>query len=143
MSLKLFEEGLKLFSRKDFAKAIEKFTKAMESSDNLQFIAKCKTYIAICKDNLEKNSSNEIDYGYAVFLINNGKYKESKKVLDEIFKKGKDETYHYLYAIAEAGENNELNAEKYLKKAIAKNPSLIHLATKEPVLKSIISKISR
>ena len=145
MAIKLFEEGLKLFSKKDYHKALDKFTEAIKSSDNLQLIAKCKSYIAICKDKLneENYKEKEADYGYAVFLINNGEYEKSKKVLEEIFKKNKNknDTYLYLYAIAEAGENNEINAEKYLKKAVDINPSLIHTAAKDPILKPIATKI--
>ena len=145
MAMKLFEEGLTLFAKKDYKKALDKFTKAADKSDNLQLKAKCKSYIAICTEKLDKNKKEkqEIDYGYAVYLLNNGEYEESKKVLEQIFSKNKNknETYLYLYAIAEAGENNEINAEKYLKKAIAIKPSLIHIAAKDPILKPIATKM--
>ena len=145
MALKLYEEGLKLFAKKDYKKAIDKFTKAIGSTDNLQLIAKCKSYINLCNEKLDEKKSNKekYDYGYAVFLINNGQFEESKKVLDEIFRtnKNRNETYLYLYAIAEAGENNEINAEKYLKKAMANNPSIIHIAVKDQILKPIALKI--
>ncbi len=145
MAIKLFEEGLELFTKKDYKKALEKFSKATEKSENLQLKAKCKSYITLCyeKLNKDKKDKNEIDYGYAVYLINNGKYEESKKILEQIFNKNKNknETYLYLYAIAEAGENNEINAEKYLKKAIAINPTIIHIAAKDPILKPIATKI--
>ncbi len=145
MAIKVFEEGLKLFSKKDYKKAKDKFEKAAKSSDNTQLIAKCKSYIAICEEKLNKDKSNnnDADYGYAVFLINNGQYSESKKVLEKVFKKNKNknDTYLYLYALAEAGENNEINAEKYLKKAMNINPSIIHIAAKDPILKPIATKI--
>ncbi len=145
MAIKLFEEGLQFFAKQDYKKALEKFSKAADKSDNLQLKAKCKSYIAICNEKLNENKKEkkQIDYGYAVYLINNGEYDKSKKVLEQIFSKNrnKNETYLYLYAIAEAGENNEINAEKYLQKAIAINPSLIHIAAKDPILKPIATKI--
>ena len=145
MAIKFFEEGLELFAKKDYKKALEKFSKAADKSDNLQLKAKCKSYIAICNEKLNKNkkTKNKIDYGYAVYLINNGKFEESKKVLEQIFgkNKNKNETYLYLCALAEAGENNEITAEKYLKKAVDINPSIIHIAVKDPILKPVATKI--
>ena len=144
MGIKLFEEGLALLNKKDYKKALDKFSDAMAQTDNLQLIAKCKSYIAICKEKLKdkKEKIGEIDYGYAVYLLNIGEYGKSKEVLENIFKKdkNKNDTYFYLYAIAEAGENNKINAEKYLKKAIGLNPSIVHLASKEPLLKHMVSK---
>ncbi len=145
MALILYEEGLNLFAKKDYKKAIDKFNKSIESTNDLQLISKCKSYIALCNERLQEKKSNKkkVDYGYAVFLINNGQFGEAKKVLDEIFKtnKNRNETYLYLYAIAEAGENNEINAEKHLKKAMANNPSIIYIAVKDQILKPIALKI--
>ncbi|BBB32993.1 hypothetical protein TTHT_1487 [Thermotomaculum hydrothermale] len=146
MAVKLFEEGLSLLAKKDYKKAMEKFNKTVEQTDNLQLVAKCKSFINLCKEKIKETEkkNEEIDYGYAVYLINNGKFEESKEILEETFKKKKDktDTYYYLYAIAEAGSNNHVNAKKYLQKAISHNPSIIHLALKEPLLKDIAVKIA-
>ncbi len=140
MALKEFEKGLSFLNKKDYKKALDSFEKAVSKSDNLQLIARCESYIAYCKEKLNENKEEaEFDYGYAVFLLNKGEFEESKKLLNSIFKnkKEQDDTYFYLYALAEAGCNNRINAEKFLKKAIKLNPSLKFTAKREPIFKNL------
>ncbi len=146
MALKLYEEGLKLFNKKDFKKALAKFEKALEKAEFPELASRCKTFIVICREKIEEAKSKkdfENNYATAVFLLNNGNFSDAIKVLNLLEKEGKidKESYNFLSAIAEAGMENLKKAEQYLKKAIKLNSSNKIAALKEPLLKPIVENM--
>ncbi len=146
MALKLYEEGLTLFNKKEYKKAVDKFKKALEKADFPELASRCRTFIAICENKLAEKSEKEksnTDYATAVFLINEGNYKEAIAILNTLNKEKKidGESFNFLSAIAEAGMANTKKAEQHLKKAIKLNPSNRIMALKDPVLKPIAENL--
>ncbi|HTQ79780.1 MAG TPA: hypothetical protein VMM92_07275 [Thermoanaerobaculia bacterium] len=124
-ALVFFAEGLKALEEKDWAKAAERFGKAIAESDLPDLTARARQYKAAAEKRLPAaipEPAGEDPYLEAVFEKNRGNLKAALDVARKGGRDKKDERFAYLVAAIHALENRPEEAVQALTQAVELNP---------------------
>jgi tetratricopeptide (TPR) repeat protein len=116
-----FTDGLKAMDRKDWAKAVELFGKAIEVSDLADLTARARQYQTAAQNLLTPPKADEDPYLQAIFEKNRGNLKAALDVCKKGGREKKDERFAYLAAAIHALENRIEEATQTLSQAIELN----------------------
>jgi tetratricopeptide (TPR) repeat protein len=116
-----FTDGLKAMDRKDWAKAVELFGKAIEVSDLADLTARARQYQTAAQNLLTPPKADEDPYLQAIFEKNRGNLKAALDVCKKGGREKKDERFAYLAAAIHALENRTEEATQTLSQAIELN----------------------
>jgi tetratricopeptide (TPR) repeat protein len=118
-----FTDGLKAMDRKDWAKAVELFGKAIEVSDLADLTARARQYQAAAQKLLTPPRADDDDpYLQAIVEKNRGNLKAALDVCKKGGRDKKDERFAYLAAAIHALENRTEEAAQALSQAAELNP---------------------
>jgi tetratricopeptide (TPR) repeat protein len=127
-AVRAFELALKVFNRHDFSAARTAFENVLEKfGDQLEIVARARTYLAICEQRLARAPSAprspDALYNQGVFEFNKGNIKEAIILFDKALK-GSPQADHVFYSLAAAHArmNNAQKALEALRRAISIRP---------------------
>ena len=136
---KAYEEALKLFHKKQYAKAKERLTKVITRfPEETEVLARVQSFLRVCERQLENrketaNSPEEI-FNQAVFYHNSGQHELALESYSRALKLSKKDQDHIYYAMAatELLRGNMNTALKHLEKAIQMNQENRFFAHNDP-----------
>lgn len=116
-----YEKAFEAMYKGDWKKAVKGFEEVLADSDLLDLTGNARQYLAVCRERLSDEESQDSDpFTAAVFHKNRGELDDALAVIE---KKGdgKDERFVYLTASIHSLSGEEKKAVEALKKAIELN----------------------
>ena len=125
---KAYENALKLFHKKQYAKARERLVKVIATfPEETEVLARAQSFLRVCERQLASHkdtaSSPEEIFNQGVFWHNSGQYERALGNYSRALKSSKQDQDHIYYAMAatELSMGNTDAALKHLEKAIQMN----------------------
>ena len=136
---KAYEEALKLFHKKQYAKAKDRLTQVIKKfPEETEVLARVRTFLKVCERQLKSHkdtaSSPEELFNQAVFYHNAGQYERALENYARALKVSKKDQDHIYYAMAatELSMGSTDKALKHLEQAIQMNQENRFFAHNDP-----------
>jgi tetratricopeptide (TPR) repeat protein len=136
---KAYENALKVFYKKDYAKAKERLTQVLAKfPKEAEVLVRVQSFLRVCERQLEshkkKASSPEEIFNQGVFYHNSGQYERALENYSRALKLSKKDQDHIYYAMAatKLSMGNTNTALQHLEKAIQMNQENRFFAHNDP-----------
>jgi tetratricopeptide (TPR) repeat protein len=139
---KAYEDALKVFYKKNYAKAKERLTQVLAKfPEEAEVLVRVQSFLKVCERQLESHkntaSSPEEIFNQGVFYHNSGQYEDALENYSRALKLSKIDQDHIYYAMAatELSMGNPNTALQNLEKAIQMNHENRFFAHNDPDFK--------